>query len=117
MAKPRKGTGTQATKRDDGCCGEECCGSESACCGRAAVGCCQVAAVVGVDARGQMVLPKEVRDRAGIKAGDKLAVLSWAEGKNACCLMLLKADALADTLRAAYGPILADLVRPARAKT
>ena len=38
--------------------------------------CCQVEAVVSVDERGQMVLPKEVRARAGIKPGDKLALVS-----------------------------------------
>ena len=32
--------------------------------------CCQVDAVVAVDGRGQLVLPKEVREKAGIKAGD-----------------------------------------------
>jgi len=26
---------------------------------------------------GQMVLPKELRDRAGIKGGDKLALIGW----------------------------------------
>jgi len=26
---------------------------------------------------GQMVLPKDLRDRAGIKGGDKLAVIGW----------------------------------------
>ncbi|MCI4364078.1 MAG: AbrB/MazE/SpoVT family DNA-binding domain-containing protein [Thermoplasmata archaeon] len=112
MAKARTARSPRATKRDNACCGEECCGSGSGCCGRAAVGCCQVAAVVGVDARGQMVLPKEVRERAGIAPGDKLAVLSWAQGEEACCLLLLKADALAATLRTAYGPLLAEIIRP-----
>ena len=32
--------------------------------------CCKVQAVVSVDERGQMVLPKEIREKAGIKAGD-----------------------------------------------
>ena len=37
-------------------------------------GCCCVDAMVSVDERGQMVLPKETREKAGIKAGDKLIV-------------------------------------------
>jgi len=35
-----------------------------------------VESLVGVVERGQMVLPKELRDRADIKAGDKLAVVA-----------------------------------------
>ncbi len=41
------------------------------------MGCCRVEALLGIDERGQMVLPKELRDRANIKAGDKLALISW----------------------------------------
>jgi antitoxin PrlF len=32
--------------------------------------------MVSVDERGQMVLPKDLREKANIKAGDKLAVVS-----------------------------------------
>ena len=39
--------------------------------------CCQVEAVTTVDERGQMVLPKEIREKAQIKAGDKLALITW----------------------------------------
>ena len=53
--------------------------SKASCCegGGAGMSCCRVEALLGVDERGQMVLPKELRDRANIKAGDKLAVVSW----------------------------------------
>ena len=45
-------------------------------------GCCRVESLVSIDERGQMVLPKEIRNKAGIKAGDKLAVvLMEKEGK------------------------------------
>ena len=44
--------------------------------------CCKVEALVSVDERGQMVLPKEVRDKANIKSGDKLAVASMGDNKN-----------------------------------
>ena len=40
-------------------------------------GCCKVESVVSMDERGQMVLPKEIRDKARIRAGDKLALLTW----------------------------------------
>jgi antitoxin PrlF len=97
----------KARKSDEGdCCGEGCCGAGSACCGMPVAGCCQVEAVVSVDARGQMVLPKEVRDKFGIEAGTKLAVVAWSTGDSPCCLSLHKADEIAERLRTAYGPIL-----------
>jgi len=56
--------------------------------------CCTVTAVISVDERGQVVLPKDLRDRAGIKAGDKLAVVALGEPEETCCLMLLKTKEL-----------------------
>jgi AbrB family looped-hinge helix DNA binding protein len=70
-----------------------------------------VDAVVNIDARGQMVLPKEIRDRFGLKSEDKLAVVTWVRGGKACCLTLLKVDELADAVRKTYGPVLKDIVR------
>ncbi len=68
-------------------------------------------AVVAVDGRGQMVLPKEVREMFGVNAGDKLALVSWTRGGEPCCLTLTKAGDLAEAVRSAYGPILKDLIR------
>lgn len=42
-------------------------------------GCCKVEAIVNIDERGQMVLPKEVRDKAKIKPEDKLVLLALKE--------------------------------------
>ena len=65
------------------------------CCSPAAVqGCCKVEAVVSVDERGQMVLPKDLRDKAGIHAGDKLAVVSMDKDGKTCCLSLIKVESL-----------------------
>jgi AbrB family looped-hinge helix DNA binding protein len=61
--------------------------------------CCQVAAVVRVDERGQMVLPKEIRERMGLAAGDKLALTAIGSGDKVCCIVLVKADALVDGVR------------------
>lgn len=51
---------------------------------------CTVEAVVTVDARGQMVLPKEVRDRAAIRPGDRLVVVFWETKGDVCCITLIK---------------------------
>lgn len=70
--------------------------------------CCRVEAVTTVDARGQMVIPKEIRERAQIKAGDRLAVVSFEqEGKS--CICLVKADELAGTVRDLLGPMVNEM--------
>jgi antitoxin PrlF len=68
-------------------------------------GCCAVEAVVTVDSRGQVVLPKEVRDDAGIAAGDKLAVVTMKNGGTVCCISLIKVESLAGTVRDILGPV------------
>jgi len=75
-----------------------------------AAGCCRVESLVSIDDRGQMVLPKELRDRADIKAGDKLAVVAWEREGAVCCITLIKADALAEQIRGFLGPILGSVL-------
>lgn len=43
-----------------------------------------------------MVLPAGVRERLGLRGGDKLALSTIERGGAVCCLILTKADALAD---------------------
>lgn len=76
----------------------------------AGMGCCRVESVITVDARGQLVLPKEVREKAGIKAGDKLAVVSWEKDGKPCCIALIKADGLAGMVKGFLGPVMGDLL-------
>jgi AbrB family looped-hinge helix DNA binding protein len=72
--------------------------------------CCRVEAVVSVDERGQMVLPKEVRDKAEIGAGDKLAVVSWMAGEKLCCISLMKTDNFAGMVKEILGPVMKDII-------
>lgn len=69
-------------------------------------GCCRVESLVSVDERGQMVLPKDVRERAGIRPGDKLALATWQGEGGACCIFLMKAEMLSGVLRTVLGPAL-----------
>jgi len=71
--------------------------------------CCRVEAIVGIDERGQMVLPKDLREKAGLVPGDKLAVISCREGGSICCLTLIKADDLAGRIKDILGPMLKGL--------
>jgi len=73
--------------------------------------CCQVISLISVDDRGQTVLPKEVRDKMGIKAGDKLAVvLSESEGET-CCVFLMKADELTNMVKVRLGPVMEEMTK------
>ena len=83
---------------------KSCCTSENA------TGGCKVESLVSIDERGQMVLPKELRERANIRAGDKMALISWDKDGEICCLTLIKADNLAEQVKGFLGPVLAGVV-------
>ncbi len=72
--------------------------------------CCKVEALVSVDERGQMVLPKELREKANIRAGDKLAVTTWEKDGKICCISLIKADEFSDMVKAILGPVMKDVL-------
>jgi antitoxin PrlF len=82
---------------------ENCCSPEEM------AGCCKVEALVSIDERGQMVLPKEARDKAGIRAGDKLAVISWGKGGEVSCLTLMKAESFSGMVKGMLGPLMAEI--------
>ena len=71
--------------------------------------CCKVEALVSVDERGQMVLPKDVREKMEIKAGDKLSLVSLSCGEKLCCVALVKADDLSKMAENFLGPVLKDI--------
>ncbi len=68
--------------------------------------CCRVESVVSIDERGQMVLPKEIREKANIKAGDKLAIVGWESKGKLCCISLLKTEQLGDMVKIVLGPMM-----------
>jgi len=51
---------------------------------------CKVESIVTVDERGQILLPKDTREKAEIHAGDKLALMTWENNGKVCCFMLLR---------------------------
>jgi len=84
---------------------KSCCAS-----GSESVSCCRVESLISVDERGQMVLPKELREKANIKSGDKLALISWEKDGEICCISLIKADYLAEKVKEFLGPVMRDVV-------
>jgi len=85
---------------------KECCNLQSG----SEMGCCKVESIISIDDRGQMVLPKETRDRAGIKAGDKMVLVSWEKKGNICCMFLIKAEELATMAKHILGPIAKEII-------
>jgi len=85
--------------------GASCCGPT----GKSFAG-CRVESLIAVDDRGQMVLPKDLRDKAGIKGGDKLAVISWEKDGQVCCLSLIKVEEFSGMIKGVLGPLMGDLL-------
>lgn len=73
--------------------------------------CCKIEAIVNVDDRGQMVLPKEIRARANINAGDKLALICWERDGEVCCISMVKVEGLAGGIREALRPVMKDIMQ------
>ncbi len=85
----------------------------ASCCGpggKAFAG-CRVDSLLTVDDRGQMVLPKDLRDRARIKGGDKLAVIGWEKEGEVCCLSLMKVEEFSGMVKEVLGPLMGELLR------
>lgn len=68
-----------------------------------------VDAIVSVDERGQMVLPKELRSKANIQPGDKFALISWEKDGEVCCMSLVKTGALSNMVKDFLGPMMSEL--------
>jgi antitoxin PrlF len=85
---------------------------KTSCCETAdrVAGGCRIESLISVDERGQMVLPKELRDKANIRAGDKLALVSWEKDGEICCLSLVKADYLAERVKEFLGPVMMGVI-------
>ena len=76
------------------------------CCSTKAQECCRVESMVTIDERGQMILPKDLREKAGIAAGDKLVIATSTKNGKVCCLTLLRADDFGDMVKGFLGPVM-----------
>jgi antitoxin PrlF len=72
---------------------------------------CRVESIVSIDERGQMVLPKEIRDKAKIRSGDKLALVSLEKDGKICCLSLIKVEDLEVMVKSMLGPVMDDVFK------
>ena len=67
--------------------------------------CCKIEAVVTMDSKGQIVLPKDLRERARLNSGDKLAIVAFERENALCCFVMVKAEALSGTVKDMLGTI------------
>jgi antitoxin PrlF len=74
-------------------------------------GCCRVDAVVTIDSKGQIVLPKDLREKAKLKPNDKLALIGCERDGETCCIMMVKADDLGKTVKIMLGPTLKEIFK------
>ena len=61
-----------------------------------------IEALVTVDGRGQMVIPKEVRDITDIHGGEKLVVFTRQKEGEACYIVLVKAENLTEMVEQSW---------------
>lgn len=86
---------------------ELCCGSTEE-----MLSCCRVESLISVDERGQMVLPKGIRNKANIRPGDKLVLVSWERGGKICYISLIKAEDFREMVRGLLGPMMKEMTEP-----
>ena len=73
--------------------------------------CCKVESLMSVDERGQMVLPKEIREKAGIRAGDTLALVTWEKDGEVYCISLVKIEAITEMVKGMLGPVMKEILQ------
>jgi AbrB family looped-hinge helix DNA binding protein len=59
-----------------------------------------------MDAKGQIVLPKDLRGKANFKPNDKIAVVACEKQGEVCCIMMVKAEKLVGAVTKTLGPLL-----------
>ncbi|MDY6845215.1 MAG: HgcAB-associated protein [Thermodesulfobacteriota bacterium] len=74
------------------------------------ISCCKVESIISIDDRGQMVLPKMIRDKANIHAGDKVALISWEKDGKTCCISLIKVEDLTEMVKEMLGPLMKEIL-------
>jgi AbrB family looped-hinge helix DNA binding protein len=63
-----------------------------------------------MDAKGQIVLPKDLREKADLKAADKIAVVSWEKEGKVCCIVMIKAERLVGAVSKMLSPLLKGVI-------
>jgi len=74
-------------------------------------GACRIDAIITLDAKGQMVLPKDLREKASFKPNDKIAVVACEKQGEVCCIMMIKAERLGGAVSKTLSPLLKSVIQ------
>jgi len=66
---------------------------------------CRIDAVITIDAKGQFVLPKGLREKANFQPNDKIALVASEKEGEICCIMMIKAEKLVDAVTKTLAPL------------
>lgn len=66
-----------------------------------------------MDAKGQIVLPKDLREKANFKPNEKLALVACEKNGEVCCITMVKAEKLVGAVTKALGPLLKSVTKEA----
>ena len=75
---------------------------------------CRIDAVITMDPKGQIVLPKDLREKANFKPNDKIAVVACEKKGEVCCIMMVKAERFRGALTETLGPLLKGVIETER---
>jgi antitoxin PrlF len=67
---------------------------------------CRIDAIITMDIKGQIILPKDLREKANFRPNDKIAVVACEKDGEVCCIMMVKADKLVGAVTKTLGPLL-----------
>jgi len=71
---------------------------------------CKIDAIITMDAKGQIVIPKNLREKADLKPTDKIAVVAYEKEGKVCCIMMIKAERLAGAISKTLSPLLKGII-------
>lgn len=67
---------------------------------------CRIDSIVKIDSKGQIVIPKKLREKAGLKQNGKIALVTCEKEGAVWCVMLIRAEKLGksvkETLRSVF---------------
>ncbi len=71
----------------------------------------RIDAVVTMDAKGQIVLPKDLREKANLQPSNKIALVASEKDGEVCCIMMIKAERLCGAITKTLAPLLKGVTR------
>jgi AbrB family looped-hinge helix DNA binding protein len=69
-----------------------------------------------MDTKGQIVLPKDLREKANLKPNDKIAVVACEKNGEVCCIMMVKAESFRSALSETLGPLIKGVIEEEKKK-